>query len=138
MTETASAIIDPCIACLPVDEQRAAEVSLLQRLGGSFTATDVTEATVSVGADNVVLLAAAAAGVRYRDILIQNLGTVPVAFRLASTAAAAGGNGEKFLKACTVANDGNGGWYEVSGYLGQITAAAGSAANVSVTVLKIQ
>ena len=42
------------------------------------------------------------------------------------------------MKAGTAPNDGNGGWYEVSGYLGQITAAAGSAANVSVTVLKIQ
>lgn len=109
--------------------------SLRARLAGGVSTS--TQARVTVNGNNVSVLAAAS-GVVYRDVQIQNLGTVPVFLRLASGADNAGANGEFALSACGVANDGSGGVYRVSGWLGVITGASTSSAAVSVTTLDLE
>lgn len=111
--------------------------NLVSRLVGGFTASAVSQARVAVNGNNVTLLAAAGGGVNYRDIQIQNLGTTPVFVRLTSGADNTGANGEFILAAAGSANDGTGGVYRVSGYLGIITGASAAAVNVSVTAITL-
>ena len=136
-TESKGDIANPCLVCAPLDEQSGLMLSLLARLGGSLTASDVTQARVAVNGANVTLLAAAAADVKYRTIMLQNLGTEEVFVRLGTGASDTGANGEFVLKAGAAADDGTGGVYTVDGYIGLVTAASGGATNVSVTVLNL-
>lgn len=111
--------------------------SLRTRLAGGVSGAAATQARVTVATNNVSLLAAAS-GIVYRDVQIQNLGTVPVFIRLASGADNTGANGEFVLSAGGVANDGSGGVYRVSGWLGVITGASTSSTAVSVTVIDLE
>ena len=136
-TESKSDIMNPCLSCAPEEEQSGLMLSLLARLGGSLTASDVTQARVAVNGANVTLLAAAASTVKYRTVMLQNLGTEVVFVRLASGASTTGANGEFVLKAGDAADDGTGGVYTIDGYIGLITGASTGATNVSVTVLNL-
>jgi len=111
--------------------------SIRTRLVGGVSGAAATQARVTVNGNNVSLLAAAS-GVVYRDVQIQNLGTVPVFIRLAASADNTGANGEFVLSAGASANDGTGGVYRVSGMLGVITGASTASAAVSVTVINLE
>ena len=137
MSESKSNMMDPCLSCAPLEEQNGLMLSLMARLGGSLTASDVGHARVAVNGNNVTLRAAAASTVKYRTIMLQNLGTVPVFVHLGTGANNTGSNGEFVLKAGTAADDGTGGVYTIDGYIGLITGASTAATNVSVTVLNL-
>jgi hypothetical protein len=137
MSESVSDIINGCYACPSEALQDAAALSLLARLAGAFTASNVTQSRVAVNGDNDTLVAAAASTVKYREIQLQNLGTEEVFVRLGTGAANTGANGEFVLKAGTAADDGTGGTYTVTGYIGLLTGASTGATNVSVTVIDL-
>lgn len=137
MSESKNDMMDPCLSCAPLEEQNGLMLSLLARLGGSVAASDVTQARVAVNGNDVTLLAAAASTVKYRTVMLQNLGTEVVFVRLGTGADNTGANGEFALKAGDAADDGTGGVYTIDGYIGLITGASTGATNVSVTVLNL-
>lgn len=137
MSESTSDMMDQCLNCPPPGEQASLLLSLVARLARSLTESDVRHARVAVNGNNVTLRAAAASTVKYRTIMLQNLGTVPVFVHLGTGANNAGSNGEFVLKAGDAADDGTGGVYTIDGYIGLITGASTGATNVSVTVLNL-
>jgi len=118
-----------------VGEARSSE--MLTRMAGSIGSGLVSQRAVTVNGDNVSLVAEAAAGVRYREIQIQNLGTAALFLRLGSGAANTGANGEIVLNAGSVANDGAGGVYRIAGFNGAVTGASASSVVASVVVLNL-
>lgn len=92
---------------------------------------------VAVAGDGVVVIAEASESIRSRDIMIANTGTAAAAIRFAAGAAAAGGNGEMPLKACTASMDGTGGVLNQGAYLGPITAACATSTTLAVTVVEV-
>lgn len=92
---------------------------------------------VTVAGEGVVVLAAADASIRSRDIMIVNTGTAAAAVRFASGAAAAGTNGEVPLKAGTASMDGTGGVLNQSAFLGTITAACATSTTLAVSIVEV-
>lgn len=137
MSESTSDMMNPCLNCPPPGEQASLLLSLVARLASSLTASDVTQARVAVNGNDDTLLAAAASDVKYRTVMLQNLGTEVVFVRLGTGADNTGANGEFALKAGDAADDGTGGVYTIDGYIGAITGASTGATNVSVTVLNL-
>jgi hypothetical protein len=129
-------LVDGCIDCRPDGEKLTAIVALLERQAGTTAASSYAQNEVAVDGDNVEILAAADAGVTYRQVVVQNRSIYPVAIKYGAGADRTGLNGEIFLAAGYVENDGTGGVLNVDGYLGAITAASDNRAIISVVVIQ--
>lgn len=130
-------LVDGCVECRPDSEKLSAIVTLLERQAGSTSSASYSQNEVTINAeDNVEVLATAAAGVTYRQVVIQNRSIYPVAVKYGTGAAISCANGELVLAAGYVSNDGTGGVLTVEGYLGAITAACADVANISVVVVQ--
>lgn len=129
-------LVNGCVECRPDSEKLSAIVTLLERQAAATASANYTQNDVAVNGNNVEILAAAAASVTYRQVVIQNRGIYPVAIKYGSGAAISCANGEIVLAAGYTVNDGTGGVLNVDGYIGAITAASANLSNVSVVVIQ--
>lgn len=97
---------------------------------------NVTQTAVTVNGNDVTVVAGAAPGVLYREIVIQNRGIYPVFIRYGAGADSTAANGELVLAGGYLPDDGTGGTLNVDGWLGSLTAAATAASNLSVVILQ--
>lgn len=115
----------PCFQCLEPGTQEAVVTEGVADLAHGQISS-ITQASVSVPTTGATLLAAAAAAVERKFVVLQNTGTQTVWVRFGSAASNTGANGEIALAGGNVAGDGQGGVLPIDGYRGAIYGASAS------------
>lgn len=115
----------PCFQCLETGTQAAVRTEGTAELAHGQI-SEITQVSKSVPTTGVLLLAAAAADIERKFVLIQNTGTQPIWIRFAASPSSSGANGEIALAAGSVTGDGQGGVLPIDGYRGAIYAASSS------------